>query len=205
MTATLVLATHNRHKIIEIKHLLDTLPFQVMTLDDFPDFPEVVEDAATLEGNALKKAREIYAVVSKKISDALVLADDTGLEVEALNGEPGVYSARYAGENATYTDNVTKLLREMSGKENRNAAFRTVIALVGKKPSGEYFEKVVEGNVKGRITQSPVGGGGFGYDPVFRITGMMKTYAELSTTEKNSISHRGLALRAAIEFLNMLQ
>ncbi len=201
----IVLATHNRDKVKEIAHALNQLSnIQIYSLDDLPDLPEVIEDAPTLEGNALKKAREIYRYSQAKFEHVLVLADDTGLEVDALNGAPGVYSARYAqselGRKPTYSENVEKLLRDLSGKANRAARFRTVIALVGIW-NGAFLETTVEGVAEGEILTEPCGTGGFGYDPVFFSTDAQKTFAELSLDEKNAVSHRGRALRAVSDFL----
>ncbi|MBC8043192.1 MAG: non-canonical purine NTP pyrophosphatase [Rhizobacter sp.] len=223
----LVLATHNRDKIKEITGLAAPLPITIKTLDDFADFPEVDETEATLEGNALKKAREIYAAVGGKFSEVpeatsvIVLSDDTGLEVDALGGAPGVYSARYAsrqGEKVSYAQNVEKLLSEMDGIVNRRAQFRTVVAMVGNfsglekgkvsgfgKPNGaSYFEKSFEGVATGEITAEQRGQSGFGYDPVFLSDALRKTFAELSSTDKNLVSHRGIAVRKALSFLQSL-
>jgi len=188
-----VLATRNRDKLREIARLLDPERFKLLTLDDFDDFPEVEEDGATLEENALKKAREVAAATG-----LLTVADDTGLEVDALGGRPGVYSSRYAGENATYADNVQKLLRELQGvpREKRAARFRCVAAIV----DGER-EVTAEGVCEGVILEEPRGEGGFGYDPVFFVPEVGKTFAEMSTEEKNAISHRGKAFRKAAEIL----
>ncbi|MFN3561283.1 MAG: RdgB/HAM1 family non-canonical purine NTP pyrophosphatase [Chloroherpetonaceae bacterium] len=201
----IVLATHNHDKVKEIAHALNQLSsIQIYSLDDLPDLPEVIEDAPTLEGNALKKAREIYRFAQAKLKDILVLADDTGLEVDALNGAPGVYSARYAeadlGRKPTYAENVEKLLRDLSGKANRAARFRTVIALVGTW-NGTFLETTVEGVAEGEILTEPCGTSGFGYDPVFFSTDAQKSFAELSLDEKNAVSHRGRALRAVFDLL----
>ncbi len=201
----IVLATHNRDKVKEIACALNHIEnTRLYSLDDLPDLPEVIEDAPTLEGNALKKAREIYRFAQAKLKDILVLADDTGLEVDALNGAPGIYSARYAaadlGRKPTYSENVAKLLRDLSGKANRAARFRTVIALVGIW-NGSFLETTVEGIAEGEILTEPCGMGGFGYDPVFFSTDARKSFAELSLDEKNAISHRGRALRAVSDFL----
>ncbi|NTW49462.1 MAG: RdgB/HAM1 family non-canonical purine NTP pyrophosphatase [Chlorobiales bacterium] len=208
----LVLATHNRDKIAEIKPELLMLAstLVVLSLDDFPDFPEVDETEATLEGNALKKARETFSHVERFFKNVITLADDTGLEVDALGGAPGVYSARFAetpgGRKPTYDDNMAKLLDEMKGTENRNARFRTVIALAGRTNFGKnqealYFEKLIDASVSGEITKEKQGEQGFGYDPVFFVKEIGKTFAELSISEKNRISHRGKAVRKAAEYL----
>jgi len=205
----LVLATHNCDKVRELQHLLHHhLGIQVLSLAALPDVPDVIEDAPTLEGNALKKAREVYRFVSLRLGEILALADDTGLEVEALNGAPGVYSARYAeaelGRTPSYTENIEKLLRDMSGVTHRTARFRTVIALVGTW-NGKFLETTVEGIAEGEILTEARGMHGFGYDPVFFSYEAQKTFAELSLEEKNTISHRGKALRAALTLLSSLR
>ncbi len=206
---TLVLATQNRDKVKEIQHALRHLSnVHLLSLDALPDMPDVVEDAPTLEGNALKKAREIYRFASSRFGEVLALADDTGLEVAALNGAPGVYSARYAeaelGRKPTYAENVEKLLRDLAGITHRAARFRTVMALVGTW-NGKFLETTVEGIAEGEILAEPCGAGGFGYDPVFFSHEAQKTFAELSLDEKNAVSHRGKALRAVSTFLARLQ
>ncbi len=205
----LVLATHNCDKVRELQHLLHHhLGIQVLSLAALPDVPDVIEDAPTLEGNALKKAREVYRFVSLRLGEILALADDTGLEVEALNGAPGVYSARYAeaelGRTPSYTENIEKLLRDMSGVTHRTARFRTVIALVGTW-NGKFLETTVEGIAEGEILTEARGTHGFGYDPVFFSYEAQKTFAELSLEEKSTISHRGKALRAALTLLSSLR
>ncbi len=191
-----VLATRNRDKLREIARLLDPKQFELLTLDDFDDFPEVEEDGTTLEENALKKAREVAAATG-----LLTVADDTGLEVDALGGQPGVYSSRYAGEKAMYADNVQKLLRELRGvpQEKRTARFRCVAAIV----DGSR-QVTVEGVCEGLILEEPRGEGGFGYDPVFYVPELGKTFAEMDTEEKNAVSHRGKAFRKAAEILRTL-
>ena len=187
----ILLASGNQHKIQELRQVLQPLGIELKSTLDYPGSEEVVEDKPDLEGNALKKAR-----FWQKKAGLPALADDTGLEVDALNGEPGVYSARYAGENATYRDNVDKLLYELTNAENRNARFRTVIAFVTDKE-----EHIFEGVCEGVITKVAKGSKGFGYDPIFKPAGYEKTFAELSSEEKNKISHRGRALQKFIEFL----
>lgn len=183
---TLVIATRNPHKADEIRAMLSGLPVTVKDMRDFDTCPEVEEDGRTLEENALKKALEVH-----RCTGLPVIADDTGLEVYYLLGEPGVRSARYAGENATYEDNNHKLLKRMTQvpARKRQARFRSVIAFVAKGVE-EYFE----GKVEGRILLKPRGNGGFGYDPIFQPDGYGVSFAELSTEEKNRISHRGRAL-----------
>jgi len=187
----LVLASRNQHKIQEMKELVADLGIEVFSALDFPELEEVEEDKPTLEGNALKKARYVHHQTGIP-----ALSDDTGLEVEALNGAPGVYSARYAGENATYQYNVLKLLSEMKEKSDRTAQFRTVVALVDGKQ-----EFTFEGICKGKIIKVQRGEKGFGYDPVFLPDGFSKTFAELEADIKNEISHRGKAIQKLVEFL----
>lgn len=184
----LVLATHNRDKIQEINVLLQELPIQILTFEDFDSLPEVIEDRDTLEGNAEKKAREIYEETGLP-----AMADDTGLFVHALHGEPGVYSSRYAGENVTYADNRHLLLKNMEDVplKDRDAEFRTVIALM----LNEDEKFIVEGSCSGYIGFKEKGTMGFGYDPIFYLKESGKSFAELSLAEKNEISHRGRALK----------
>jgi len=180
----LVIASKNEHKIIEILDVLEATGLDVQLVED-AEWPDVDETEPTLEGNALLKAREV-----RVHTGLAVVADDTGLEVAALGGAPGVVSARYAGENATYDDNVTKLLEVMEGVEDRTARFRTVMALI----DDDGNELVVEGVMHGEITRERRGSNGFGYDPVFLVG--ERTFAEMTTPEKNQISHRAKALRA---------
>jgi len=184
----LVIATRNRHKLEEIHAIFNFQGLEVCSAFDFPHIPDVVEDGDTLEANAIKKAVEICQATGLP-----ALADDSGLEVEALNGEPGVYSARWSGEGCTYADNNLKLLRELAGKGNRRARFRTVIALAlpGEEP------QTVEGSVQGIIIEELRGDQGFGYDPLFMPDGYNQTFAELPAEVKNKISHRARALNAA--------
>ena len=156
-------------------------------MEDFPHVGEIIEDGETLTENAIIKAQTVF-----DITGIPAISDDTGLSVDALNGAPGVYSARYAGENATYTDNVEKLVDEMKNisSENREAQFKTVMVYIDKDT-----ELIADGVVKGQITDASKGVGGFGYDPVFYIPEKEKTFAEMTIQEKNQISHRGIALR----------
>lgn len=190
----LVLATRNRDKGRELAALLGDLGIRIRTLSDFPDAPEVVEDGATCEANAVKKATEMA-----RATGLATVADDTGLEVDALGGRPGVYAARYAGEDATYEDNCRKLLRELSGvpPERRTARFLTVaaIALPG------WGVRVAHGILEGLIAEAPAGSQGFGYDPVFFVPELGKTLAELTPAEKNRISHRARAFTKLREIL----
>ena len=189
----LVFATNNRHKLDEVRAILGNR-IEVLSLNDINCHDEIPETADTLEGNALIKARYIH---DKFGVDCF--ADDTGLEVEALGVEPGVYSARYAGEECDSEANMRKLLHNLTGKNNRNAQFRTVIALIIK---GE--EKLFNGIVKGTISNEKMGNAGFGYDPVFKPFGYDKTFAELGDDVKNSISHRARAMEKLAKFLNNL-
>ncbi len=190
----LVLATNNRDKVTEIKHLLEDLPVTILTADDFLEFPDPEETGSTLVENAVLKARAI-----SEFCDLPALADDSGLEVDALDGAPGVYSSRYAGENVTYKDNYTKLLLEMAGvpQEKRTARFRCVIAIVWEDGSVE----TVEGVAEGIITTTVEGDRGFGYDPVFFYPPLGKRFSEMTLDEKNQVSHRGRALQAARNLL----
>ena len=186
MLKEIVLATRNRHKGEELMALLGDLGITIRTLADFPDAPEVDEDGATCAANAVKKAREIAHATGM-----VAVADDTGLEVEALGGRPGVYAARYAGEQATYEDNCRKLLQELAGvpTQKRTAKFLTVAAIAD--PTGQV--QVTQGILEGRITDEPIGDRGFGYDPVFFLPELGKTLAELTPEEKNGLSHRAKA------------
>lgn len=182
----LVLATRNPDKGRELGALLGGLGIHIRTLAEFPTVPEVEEDGTTCEANAIKKAREVA-----KSTGLPSVADDTGLEVDALGGRPGVFAARYAGEHATYEDNCRKLLSELEGvpKGARHARFLTVAAIAF--PSGAIH--VTQGNLEGAITDHPMGDRGFGYDPVFLVPEFGKTLAQLTIDEKNCISHRAKA------------
>lgn len=180
----LVVASQNPDKIREVEEVLDSLALPIEIVRGY-EWPEVEETEDTLEGNALLKARVVAAYTGHA-----AVADDTGLEVRALGGAPGVFTARYAGPDASYADNVAKLLGELEGVEDRRARFRTAVALVD--PSGE--EVVVEGSLEGSIAAEARGTGGFGYDPVFLVDG--RTLAEIPPAEKNAISHRAVALQA---------
>jgi XTP/dITP diphosphohydrolase len=186
----IVFATNNVNKIKEIRHILGD-SFKLLSLHDLGIFEDIPENEPTLEGNAIHKARAVNRMLNKD-----VFADDTGLEIEALNGQPGVHSARFAGENKDSDANIDKALLMMGETENRNARFRTVIALIlnGK-------EYLFEGIVNGRIIKEKRGKAGFGYDPVFIPEGMTKTFAEMSLDEKNRISHRARAFEKLKGFL----
>ena len=184
---TIVLATHNRDKREELQEALSEFTVKILSLNDFPLIGEIEEVGQTLLENSMIKAKTVH-----NLTQLPVIADDTGLEVEALNGAPGIYSARYAGEDVTYEDNVNKLLAEMENipLENRKAQFRTVISFVDKDR-----ELWTEGTIKGIIGETAKGKNGFGYDPVFFVPELEKTFSELSIGEKNRISHRGLAMK----------
>ena len=183
----IVLATHNRDKREELQEALSEFTVKILSLNDFPFIGEIEEVGQTLLENSMIKAKTVH-----NLTQLPVIADDTGLEVEALNGAPGIYSARYAGEDVTYEDNVNKLLAEMENipLENRKAQFRTVISFVDKDR-----ELWTEGTIKGIIGETAKGKNGFGYDPVFFVPELEKTFSELSIGEKNRISHRGLAMK----------
>lgn len=185
----IIFATHNLNKAEEVSAILGP-DYHVKNLREI-GCPEIPETADTLQGNALQKAQYVFDHYHVNC-----FADDTGLEVEALDGRPGVYSARYAGEGCSYQDNVLKMLEEMRGVTNRKACFKTVIALIldGKK----YF---FEGRVEGEIMTEQHGTDGFGYDPIFKPLGFRQTYAEMSLLSKNTISHRARAMQQLKEFL----
>jgi len=182
----IVLATTNQGKTREIHELLKGFPVEIKNLDDFGPIPEVIEDGTTFDDNAYKKASFTARVLGYP-----AMADDSGLCVEALDGAPGVWSARYAGENATDADNVNKMLNDLKDKDNRNAAFKCVISIAV--PTGAAL--TYEGECQGVITKEPVGDNGFGYDPLFFYPEFNKTFAQLSIQEKGRVSHRGKALK----------
>ncbi len=186
MKQIIVLATTNQGKTKEIKELLKDLPIEIKNLGDFGPIPEVIEDGETFDDNAYKKA-----AFTAKVLGYPAMADDSGLCVEALDGAPGVYSARYAGENATDSDNVQKLLEALKNEENRKAAFQCVISIAV--PTGAAL--TYEGRCEGILTREPAGDNGFGYDPLFFFPEFNKTFAQLSIAEKGDISHRGKALK----------
>jgi XTP/dITP diphosphohydrolase len=189
----LIFATNNNHKIREISDLLDDR-FEVTGLADIGITEDIPEDADNLADNAMYKARYVHERTGLN-----VFADDTGLEVDALGGAPGVYSARYAGTSKDPSDNIIKLLKELEGVEDRKARFRTVIALIY-----DNIEYLFEGKVEGEIIKMRRGTGGFGYDPVFIAEGYNLTFAEMPLSEKNKISHRAMAMRKLIAFLAQL-
>lgn len=189
----IVFATNNLHKIEEIQALLPS-NIEILSLESIGCFEEIPETAATIEENAIMKANYVL----QKYGYAC-FADDTGLEVEILNGEPGVYSARYAGEARNAADNMDKLLQKLEGKSNRNAQFKTVICL-----NINGFQELFLGIAKGQITTQKAGSSGFGYDPIFCPDHYDVTFAQLSLDEKNRISHRAKAASLLIDFLNKL-
>jgi len=191
-----LVSSNNKDKISEIKKVFENEDLRILSLKDIGIEIEVIEDQETLEGNALKKAKEIF-----QISKIPTISDDTGLFVKALNSEPGVYSSRYAGENVTYDNNCQKLIQNIKGipEAKREAYFKTIICF--------YFEKdkyyLFEGTCNGKIINQKRGAEGFGYDPVFIPDGYNKTFAEISKVEKNKISHRGKALAKLKSFMKM--
>ena len=193
----ILIATQNAHKVQEILQIWNSFPFEVMTLKQLPHYPHVIEDGDSFEANAFKKAREIAA-----FTGMLTVSDDSGIEVDALNGAPGIYSARYAGEGASDSDNNLKLIHELKDfppdSDERRGRFRCVAAFVD--PS-DGFEFSTEGVIEGRILSDLKGRQGFGYDPLFYVPHLEKTTAEMSSEEKNGISHRGQAFLKMKTFL----
>ncbi len=185
-----VFATHNKSKAVEVERLINN-KIDILTLGDLNISQDIPETSATIEGNALQKARFVFEKYSYNC-----FADDTGLEVEALKGAPGVYSARYAGEQKNDNDNIAKLLNELKGQNNRKARFKTVIALII-----NWKEYLFEGIIRGEITEERQGIRGFGYDSVFKPEGSLCTFAEMTIEEKNKISHRAIAINKLAEFL----
>ncbi len=186
----ILFASHNNHKLKELQSIMPS-PFVVSNLNELEDFEEIEESGTTLEENALLKARIVYNKYNCN-----VVADDTGLEIDALDGAPGVYSARFAGEENDSLKNMEKVLDLLKSKSNRKAQFKTVMALIidGK-------EHIFEGVVKGQISEKMYGDNGFGYDPIFLPEGYSHTFAEMSLEMKNKISHRAIALNKLVEFL----
>jgi len=189
----LIFATHNKNKLKEVRSLIPST-IELLSLDDINLLEEIEETATTIEGNALLKAQTIY-----RQTGINCFADDSGLLVDALNGAPGVYSARYAGEHKSDSDNLEKLLKELSNKEDRNAHFKTVMALI---INGQEY--LFEGVINGTITKEKSGVNGFGYDPIFLPNGYTETFAEMSSDIKNVISHRAQAMKQLLEFINTL-
>ena len=187
----LIFATSNQNKVLEIQKILPK-KFNIKSLKDLNYFEDVPENETTIEGNAIFKAKYIYEKFNIN-----VFADDTGLEVEALNGEPGVHSARYAGKTRNSEKNIKKLLKNLKNIKNRNARFKTVIALIMDNKLHTF-----SGIVEGYILDSPKGNNGFGYDPIFCPNGFDKSFAELTLKEKNLISHRSFAMKKLIDFIS---
>lgn len=187
----IIFATNNKHKLEEISRIFDD-KYKILSLNDIGFSVDIPETGTTLKENAIQKAKFIFDRYNVDC-----FADDTGLEVDALNGAPGVYSARYAGEGCSYNDNVVKLLKAMEGKKNRTAAFKTVIALILNREL-HFFE----GKIEGEIIETVHGDGGFGYDPIFLPKGYDQTFAEMELSLKNKISHRALATQKLIRFLS---
>ncbi|MCK4544978.1 RdgB/HAM1 family non-canonical purine NTP pyrophosphatase [candidate division WOR-3 bacterium] len=191
----IVAATNNKDKINEIRKVLENSKIELLTLENINFIDEIIEDGDTLEENAIKKTLTIF-----DFAGIQCFADDTGLFVDLLNGLPGVHSARFAGDKASYADNVEKLIKELSlcsSNEKWQAHFRTVIAYVDNNRSLKLFEGITEGY----IIRKPYGKGGFGYDPVFEVENTGRTYAEMGLEEKNSVSHRGKTLRSFLSYL----
>ncbi len=188
----LLIGSKNKNKIEEIKEILSDLDLDIVSALDYPELSDVVEDRDTIAGNAKKKAIE-YA----EKMDMLVVADDTGFFVDALDGRPGVFAARYAGESCSYADNRNKMLVEMKGEKNRKARFATVMALA----SPNEIVGIALGEVFGEITEAEIGEGGFGYDPIFRADETGETFGEMSSEAKHKISHRARALRKMVPII----
>lgn len=186
----IIIATHNQHKIDEIQEMVKG-KIDIVSIKSLGLNKDIPETGDTLKDNAKQKAEYVYKKFNKDC-----FADDTGLEVEALDGRPGVYSARYAGEKCSFDDNINLLLSEMEGKINRKACFKTVICLIE-----DGKEMFFEGKCEGVITTERYGNKGFGYDPVFIPKGYGESFAEMSKEDKNKISHRGIATRKLIEYL----
>ena len=187
---TILAATSNAHKLCELRNILGEHGITVIGAKDVGGIPDVIEDGDSFEANAAKKAIEVAEATGRT-----VFADDSGISVDALNGAPGIYSARYAGEGASDSDNLELLLRNMAGEANRAARFVCVIALAS--PAG--LIGTARGELPGQLLESPRGDSGFGYDPIFVPAGETRSAAELSAAEKDAISHRARALRAALE------
>ena len=197
MNNTIVLATRNKGKTREIQNILKDFPVTIKNLDDFGPIPEVVEDGETFDDNAYKKSS-----FTARVLGFPALADDSGLIVDSLDGEPGIRSARYAGENATDQENLEKVLTKLKDKDNRKASFKCVLSLAI--PTGAAL--TYEASCEGEILLKPVGNNGFGYDPVFYYPEFDKTFAQLSIEEKANVSHRGKALKEMVsEFDKVLE
>ena len=190
----LLISTRNQHKLDEIHAIMSGMPIELLSLAAFPLAPEVIEDADTLEGNASKKSEQLFA-----FAGLATVADDTGLEVMALDGAPGVYSARFAGESSTDQQNRDLLLTRLDGVQDRQAQFRTVIAFTT--GAGTFL---FEGSCKGRIARSETGTNGFGYDSIFIPDGFTQSFAEMDADQKNQISHRSRALKRFSSYLSSI-
>ena len=192
----IVIASSNKHKISEISIKIQPFFNEILSLTDFPEIGEIIEDGNTIEENSFIKSRTAFE--HTKIAS---IADDTILEVDALNGDPGLFTARYAGENATYEENMTKLLERLDGIEDsyRTARFKTIISYVDGK---DDFH--VEGSIEGKILNTRVGNNGFGYDPIFYSTELNLSLAEMDSDQKNKISHRGLAIKKFVSKIQQL-
>jgi XTP/dITP diphosphohydrolase len=192
----IVIATKNKHKIEEMKQVLVPLKYHVLSLFDFDEFPDIVEDQDSFKGNAMKKAKELSDYLNKT-----VIADDSGLEVEALDGAPGIYSARYAGEDVTYDDNNRLLLKNMEQEKNRGARFVTSLCVYFRDKDPIFIEEYLYGS----IATDYKGENGFGYDPIFIVKADGRRLAEYTMEEKNNISHRGKCLKKLIPILKSIE
>jgi XTP/dITP diphosphohydrolase len=190
----IVFATHNNHKLSEVSKMLPKSVF-IINLDDINCTEDIPETSDAIEGNALQKANFVKTNYGYDC-----FADDTGLEIYALKGAPGVFSARWAGEHCSYQDNVDKALHIMKGRKNRDARFKTVIALILRNET-HLFEGIIEGE----ITERPIGDSGFGYDPIFKPKGYSQTFAEMTEEFKNKISHRAIAVNKLVMFLRKFE
>lgn len=198
----LIIATQNNNKVIEFKKIIsdNKLDFDVYSLKDLNILDEVEEDGSTLDENAYKKALGYYNIINKLgYTDYIVIADDTGLFVDALDGRPGIYSARYAGDDATYLDNRKKLLKELKNIENRDAHFCTTMCMIYNQDIKYFY-----GKTYGKILKKHVGNNEFGYDKIFYSNEIHKSFGIASLEEKNLVSHRGKAMKAVIEYLKQL-
>jgi len=189
----IVFATHNKHKLSEVSKMLPNNDL-LLSLDDINCTTDIPETSDTIAGNALQKANYV-----KDNFGRICFADDTGLEIDALKGAPGVFSARWAGENCSYQDNINKTLFEMKGMKNRDARFKTVIALILNNET-----HIFEGIIEGEITKHQIGDSGFGYDPIFKPKGYTQTFAEMPEDLKNKISHRAIAVMKLVTFLKTI-
>ncbi len=195
MKQIIVLATTNKGKTREIRELLAEAPVEIKNLSDFGPIPEVIEDGENFDDNAYKKA-----AFTAKVLGYPAIADDSGLCVNALDGAPGVYSARYAGDNASDADNVAKMLNALKDKKNRDASFKCVISIAV--PTGAAL--TYEGECNGVLASEPMGENGFGYDPLFFYPDFNKTFAQLSSKEKGKVSHRGMALKQVVKEIDKI-